>query len=106
MPSLIEELLDALLGPWGVAVGAAAVGIGLVTRRRSGPARGSRPSFPDARTLAASGVGLVGWWRDVYAEARTEWEAERSGPATASNQPAVGRVRDARARFVRPSAGR
>src|SRR5919202_5583544 len=86
-PTLLEEVLDPLLGPWGVAIGAAAVGIGLVTRRRSGPGRGSRPSFPDARTLAASGVGLVGWWREVYAEARTEWEAERPSAATASNPP-------------------
>jgi len=77
---LVEELAEAALGPWALALGAG-VALVMLARRR------------DARP---------GWWRQRYAAADAPRPAARGvrGAASARRAP----PRDARGRFVAGSA--
>ena len=127
---VIDDLAEAALGPWGVAV---AVGVGLVTAVRQRKAVASALPNPPAAAWATGGLGSAAaaadgvkgrvqtalaeageYWRDLYAEAQHEWRQERSGSApktaaatpstrrTARTAPAAGkRVRGPNGRYVR-----
>lgn len=106
---LVDDLAEAALGPWGIAV---AVGVGLVsvTRRRAAQAAASAPTVTEhaaesatvapasAAAIALAPVAAVTvvvgrvkdgvqqrmaeateYWHDLYAEAHHEWEQARSG---------------------------
>lgn len=107
---LLDDLAEAALGPWGVAV---AVGVGLATAARGrwgDPAIAARPATagivipgtavaartesaaPDGSTMPSAAerfkervqgavAGAGEYWRELYAEARQEWEQARAGAA-------------------------
>src|SRR5918999_176412 len=70
MAWLVDDIAEAALGPWAIAVG---TGVGLVILARRG--RGGRAR---TATLVAPVVAMTNWWRDVYADAHAEWTAERA----------------------------
>jgi hypothetical protein len=116
---VIDDLAEAALGPWGLAV-ALGVGVMAATRRATGGAvvTDGDPTVIDAVPISAvssetastrdgvtSGVAAVPatvvaaagrlktqvqqvvagtgeYWRDLFAEAHHEWEAERAGSVT------------------------
>ena len=96
---IVDDLVEAALGPWGLAVG---LGVGLLAA-----ARGRRAAIQtdDATAVTASAGALAGVvaakngvvdriqaalaeagdsWRDLYAEAHHEWEQSRAGVVTGS----------------------
>jgi hypothetical protein len=116
---IVDDLTEAALGPWGLAV-AAGVGILTATRQwKSSSATAAAPggSGPAGSVVAGSGAagGLGGvvavadgvkgrvqgvlaeaceYWRDLYAEAHSEWERGRTGSgstvaAATATAPAV-----------------
>lgn len=96
---VVDDLVEAALGPWGLAVG---LGVGVIAAARRRRAAALTEGAP-AAALTAGGLGGVSSvatgvkeriqatlaeagdsWRDLYAEAHHEWEQSRSGgPKTA-----------------------
>lgn len=100
---VVDDLAEAALGPWGLAVGLGVGVIAAVQRRRAKTAptmegATAPPSGLSAPAWAAGGLGGVmavadgvkeriqstlaeagDSWRDLYAEAHHEWEQSRSG---------------------------
>jgi hypothetical protein len=97
---IVDDLVEAALGPWGLAVG---LGVGLLAAARS---RRAATQADDGTAVTATAGGLAGVvaakngvvdriqaalaeagdsWRDLYAEAHHEWEQSRAGsPGTAA----------------------
>ena len=92
---VVDDLAEAALGPWGLAVG---LGVGVIaaTRRRRATATAAEVTPVAARTVGGLGGVLTvvdgvkerfqatlaeagDSWRDLYAEARHEWEQSRAG---------------------------
>jgi hypothetical protein len=132
---IVDDLTEAALGPWGLAV---AAGVGILTATRQWKASSATAAAPaDAR--AAGGLGGVAavaggvkgrvqgvladageYWRDLYAEAHSEWERGRAGSgatvaAATATAPAVtsgtrtrassgGRVRGPNGRYMKKDA--
>lgn len=112
MALLVDDIAEAALGPWGLLIG---VGVGavLLARKRLAPVASTAMAggveatdrarewangleTPAKVAGAIGGLGVVerartaaaevgDWWSDVYAEARTEWEAGRSGSAASED---------------------
>jgi hypothetical protein len=94
---VVDDLVEAALGPWGLAVG---LGVGLLAAARQRRAAVT-PDDATAATAAGGFAGVVALadgvkgriqatlaeagdsWRDLYAEAHHEWEQSRSGAAGA-----------------------
>jgi hypothetical protein len=130
---IVDDLTEAALGPWGLAV---AAGVGIFTATRQWKASSATAAAPaDAR--AAGGLGGVAavaggvkgrvqgvlaeageYWRDLYAEAHTEWERGRAGsgstvaarkrpaakPATPAPTASGKRLRGPNGRYVKAQA--
>src|SRR5687768_789427 len=93
MAFVADDIAEAALGPWGLLIGVG-VGAALLARKRLVPAAGTAAAGgmeagEKARDWAA-GLPLVeraqtmlaeagDWWSDLYAEAKSEWEANRHG---------------------------
>ncbi len=108
MVSVVSDLAETALGPWGVAV---ALGVGLLAARRRRPAVTVPTPVPanpvvatPSRPIVAAGGAVVGqvrarlqrvvvdagdYWRDLYAEAHHEWEEARAGRAAGGSTVAV-----------------
>jgi hypothetical protein len=129
---LVDDVAEAALGPWGLAVGlgvgavvlarkhlapvastAAVNGLEAADRAREwaggleGPGKvagwlGGLAVAERARTAAAE-VG--DWWSDLYAEARAEWEAGRNDISGAETSVAAATERLERAATKRPRRG-
>jgi hypothetical protein len=124
---VVDDLAEAALGPWGLAVG---LGVGVIaaTRRRRATATAAEVTPVAARTVGGLGGVLTvvdgvkerfqatlaeagDSWRDLYAEARHEWEQSRAGGtaklAASAAAPAAARtstgkrVRGPNGRYVR-----
>src|SRR5215207_6448500 len=96
---VVDDLVEAALGPWGLAVG---LGVGVLAavqrRRAAASADAATTDAAPAVAWAAGGLGGVmsvadgvkeriqatlaeagDSWRDLYAEAHHEWEQSRAG---------------------------
>jgi hypothetical protein len=106
---VVDDLVEAALWPWGLAVGLGVGVLAAVQRRRAAAAADATPI--DAAPAAAWTAGGLGGvmavadgvkeriqatlaeagdsWRDLYAEAHHEWEQGRSGGAGTLVTPAT-----------------
>jgi hypothetical protein len=95
---VVDDLAEAALGPWGLAVGLGVGVIAAVQRRRAKAAAATEGAPATATAWAAGGFGSVmavtdgvkeriqstlaeagDSWRDLYAEAHHEWQQSRAG---------------------------
>ncbi len=107
MAVLVDDAIEAALGPWGLAIGAG-VGLALLARRKLAPAagtvmvggvvageraRGWVAELGAADRARAAVAEVSDWWSDLCAEARAEWEAGRAAPAAATVVAPAARAR-------------
>ena len=122
---LVDDIAEAALGPWGLVIGVG-LGAAVLARKRLRPvedltvsaaaqarqsARQLLVELPLVGSLPAAVAGAGEWWSDLYAEARTEWEAGRgprpidldTPPANAAEPTAAssGRGRGPNGRFLK-----
>jgi hypothetical protein len=106
---VVDDLVEAALGPWGLALG---LGVGVIAavqrRRAAATADAATTDAAPATAWAAGGLGGVmamadgvkeriqatlaeagDSWRDLYAEAHHEWEQGRAGGAATLVTPAT-----------------
>jgi hypothetical protein len=109
---VVDDLVEAALGPWGLAVG---LGVGLLAaanKRRATGTSGDAVAETATTATTAAGAGLASVvamknglvdriqsalaeagdsWRDLYAEAHHEWAQGRAGaPGTAPTAATAG----------------
>ena len=94
---LVDDLAEAALGPWGLAVAAGASVLTVIRRRQHGVAStppagswaadkldGAAAVADDVKGRVQTALAEVGeYWRDLYAEAHSEWEQDRAGKGSA-----------------------
>ena len=122
---LVDDIAEAAIGPWGLLI-SVGLGAAILARKRLKPvedltvsaaaqasqsARQLLVELPVLGGLPAAVAGAGEWWSDLYAEARTEWEAGRGplpmhldpAPAAASEPTATGndRRRGPNGRFLK-----
>jgi hypothetical protein len=76
MALVLDDIAEIALGPWGIAVGAGVAAVVLGRRALRGSLAGAAAGVPHRAVGAIASVGE--WWDDIYAEAKSEWEASRS----------------------------